>query len=60
MSESPGEKSLLKAAELTARQLQAAIDIVEGKLGADRAQTDGALLGAVLMALVENYRERTG
>ncbi|MGZ5276356.1 MAG: hypothetical protein ACXWCU_10585 [Caldimonas sp.] len=50
---------MTKAAELTARQLQQAIDVVAGKLGADRAQQDGALVGAVLAALADNYREKT-
>jgi len=53
------DDALLKAADLTARQLEQAIEIVEGKLGAERAQEEGALIGLVLAALVENYRHRT-
>ena len=53
------DDALLKAADLTARQLQQALEIVEGKLGSERAQSDGALVGSVLVALVTNYRHRT-
>ena len=53
------DDALLKAADLTARQLQQALEIVEGKLGSERAQSDGALVGAVLVALVTNYQHRT-
>jgi len=34
---------MLKAADLTAKQLQHAIDVVEGKLGADRAKEAGCV-----------------
>ena len=53
------DEALLRAADLTARQLQQALEIVEGKLGPERAQENGALVGAVLQAIVENYRHRT-
>ena len=49
---------MLKAADLTAKQLQHAIDVVEGKLGADRAKEAGALVGAVLPTLADNYSRR--
>lgn len=52
------DEAMLKAADLTAKQLQHAIDIVEGKLGADRAKDADALLGAVLLTLAENYSRR--
>ena len=50
---------LNKAVELTADQLQRAIEIVEKAVGSDRAQADGGLLGAVLVALSANYRDNT-
>jgi hypothetical protein len=50
---------LNKAAELTASQLQRALEIVESAIGIDRARTDGALVGAVLVALSANYRDNT-
>ena len=43
---------------LTAKQLQQAIDMVEGKLGAERSQDASASVGAVLLTLAENYRQR--
>ena len=52
------DDAMVQAADLTVRQLQQAIDIVEGKLGTERPQADGALLGAVLVVLAENYRQR--
>ena len=33
---------------MTAKQLQQAIEIIEGKAGKERAESDGALVGAVL------------
>ena len=42
---------MLEAADRTAKQLQHAIDVVEGKLRADRAKEARALLGAVLFTL---------
>ena len=50
------EQYLQNAANLTDELLQHAIAIVEKRLGAERAGSDGALLGAVLAALSENYR----
>ena len=52
------DEAMLKAADLTAKQLQYAIDVVEGKLGADRAKEAGALVGAVLPTLADNYSRR--
>lgn len=49
---------MLEAADLTARQLQQALEIAEGKLGAERAQQGGPLIGAVLMTLAANYRQK--
>ena len=53
------DEALLRAADLTARQLQQALEIVEAKLGPERLQENGALVGSVLQAIVENYRHRT-
>ena len=53
------DEELRKAADLTARQLQQAIEITEGKVGKERADTDGALVGAVLDVLATNYRLAT-
>ena len=41
MATTAKDEALLKAADLTAKQLQQAIEIVEGRVGNDRAQTDG-------------------
>ena len=59
MATTPKDEALLKAADLTARQLQQAIEIVEGKVGKERAESDGALVGAVLEVLATNYRHAT-
>lgn len=59
MATTAKEEALLKAANLTARQLQHAIDIVEAKLGPERAQQSGSLVGSVLLAIAHNYRHRT-
>ena len=53
------DEELRKAADLTARQLQQAIEIAEGKVGKERAESDGALVGAVLEVLATNYRHAT-
>ena len=34
------------------------VDMVEGKLGAERSQDASASVGAVLLTLAENYRQR--
>ena len=59
MATSSKDEALLRAADLTARQLQQALEIVEEKLGHPRSQENGALVGSVLLAIVENYRHRT-
>ena len=56
MASTSKDEELRKAADLTARQLQQAIEIVEGKVGADRAEQAWPLVGSVLIALAENYR----
>jgi hypothetical protein len=53
------DQYLVHAAALTAKQLKQAIEIVEDKFGAERAQTDGALVGAVLAVLADNFRQKT-
>jgi hypothetical protein len=53
------DDELRTAADLTARQLQQAIEIAEGKVGKERAENDGALVGAVLEVLATNYRLAT-
>jgi hypothetical protein len=52
------DDAMLKAADLTAKQLRHAIDIVEGKLGEERAKGADALLGTVLLTLAEDYSRR--
>ena len=59
MATTAKDEALLKAADLTAKQLQQAIEIVEGKAGKERAESDGALVGAVLEVLATNYRHAT-
>jgi hypothetical protein len=59
MATTAKDDALLKAADLTAKQLQQAIEIVEGNLGKERAESDGALVGAVLDVLATNYRHQT-
>jgi DNA polymerase III alpha subunit len=54
MATTAKDEALIKAADLTAKQLQQAIDIVEGKVGKERAESDGALVGAVLDVLAMN------
>ena len=51
------EQRLLDASDVTARQLHQALQIVAREVGDDRAATDGALVGAVLLALSEHYRQ---
>ena len=50
-------EELPKAANLTAERLQHATEIVEGKFGADRSQHAWPLVGWVLIALAENFRQ---
>ena len=59
MASTSKDEELRKAADLTARQLQQAMEIVEGKVGKERAESDGALVGAVLEVLATNYRHAT-
>ena len=59
MASTSKDEALRNAADLTARQLQQAIEIVEGKAGKERAEGDGALVGAVLETLATNYRHAT-
>jgi hypothetical protein len=59
MATTAKDDALLKAADLTARQLQQAIEIVESNVGKERAESDGALIGAVLEVLATNYRHAT-
>ena len=53
------DEALRKAADLTARQLEQAIAIVEDKVGKEKAESDGTLVGAVLEVLATNYRHAT-
>jgi hypothetical protein len=53
------DEELRRAADLTAKQIQQAVEIVQGKVGKDRAEADGALVGAVLEVLATNYRLAT-
>jgi len=53
------DEELVKAAELTAKQLQQAIDIVASQFGSENAARDSALVAAVMVALADNYREKT-
>ena len=59
MASTSKDEELRKAAELTAKQLQQALEIVEGKVGKERTDSDGALVGAVLDVLATNYRHAT-
>jgi hypothetical protein len=51
------DERMRAAAELTARQLAQAIEIVEDEFGADLDSKQGPLLAAVLSALAANYRD---
>jgi len=51
------DERMRAAAELTARQLEAAIEIVEDEFGADLENKQAPVLAAVLSALAANYRE---
>jgi hypothetical protein len=51
------DERMRAAAELTARQLAQAIEIVEDEFGADLDNKHAPLLAAVLSALATNYRE---
>jgi hypothetical protein len=59
MASTSKDEELRKAADLTAKQLQQALEIVEGKVGKERTESDGALVGAVLDVLATNYRHAT-
>jgi len=51
------DERMRAAAELTARQLEQAIEIVEDAFGTDLENKRTPLLAAVLSALAANYRE---
>jgi hypothetical protein len=51
------DERMRAAAELTARQLEKAIEIVEDEFGADLENKQAAVVAAVLSALAANYRE---
>ena len=51
------DERMRAAAELTARQLAQAIEIVEDEFGADLDNKHAPLLAAVLSALAANYRD---
>jgi hypothetical protein len=53
------ESELRRATELTAMQLQQALEIVGAKVGRERVERDGALVDAVLEALATNCRLAT-
>jgi hypothetical protein len=53
------EQYLLTARNLTAAQLRLALEIVQSELGRKPEAADGALVGAVLVTLGENYRHKT-
>lgn len=50
------DEELRRAVDLTARQLQHAIEIAEGTVGKERAESSEALVGAILEVLATNYR----
>ena len=51
------DERMRAAAELTVRQLEQAIEIVEDAFGTDLENKRAPLLAAVLSALAANYRE---
>ena len=51
------DERMRAAAELTARQLEKAIEIVEDEFGSDLENKRAPVLAAVLSALAANYRE---
>lgn len=51
------DERMRAAAELTSRQLEKAIEIVEDEFGADLDNKQAPVLAAVLSALAANYRE---
>ncbi len=51
------EERMRAAAELTARQLEQAIEIVEDSFGTDPENKRAPLLAAVLSTLAVNYRD---
>jgi hypothetical protein len=54
------DERMRAAAELTARQLEKAIEIVEDEFGSDPENKRPPVLAAVLSALASNYREGAG
>jgi hypothetical protein len=59
MATTSKDQALRKAANLTAKQLEQALEIVEGNVGKERTERDGALVGAVLGVLATHYRRAT-
>ena len=51
------DERMRAAAELTARQLEAAIEIVEDEFGSDLENKQAPVVAAVLSVLAANYRE---
>jgi hypothetical protein len=51
------DERMRAAAELTARQLEQAIEIVENEFGADLENKHASVVAAVLSALAANYRK---
>ena len=51
------DERMRAAAELTARQLEQAIEIVENEFGADLDHKQASLVAAVLTTLAATYRE---
>jgi hypothetical protein len=51
------DERMRAAAELTARQLEQAIEIVEDQFGTDLESKQAPVVAAVLSALAANYRE---
>ena len=54
---SHNDERMRAAAELTARQLEQAIEIVEDAFGTDLENKRASVLAAVLSALAANYRD---
>ena len=54
---SHNDERMRAAAELTARQLEQAIEIVEDAFGTDLENKRAPVLAAVLSALAANYRD---
>jgi hypothetical protein len=51
------DDTLKAAADLTARQLEEAIQIVEAEFDADPERRNDGLVAAALIALASNYRQ---